>query len=144
MARIPLTSGFTIIPEGSYIFKIVNAIYDEKFGKLEIKLETNNGLKHTETYRLLDKNGNPNDGALAAFSVLATCALQDNTREDVDPAELIGRFFGATVAHDVQPSRDNPNKTVTFVRLNDKTESDGFPPATPAAPANALSALLGR
>ena len=31
MARIPMTSGFVIIPEGEYVFRIYDATYDEDF-----------------------------------------------------------------------------------------------------------------
>ena len=34
MARIPMTSGFVIIPEGEYVFRIYDATYDEDFGCL--------------------------------------------------------------------------------------------------------------
>ena len=35
MARIPMTSGFVIIPEGEYVFRIYDATYDEDFGRIE-------------------------------------------------------------------------------------------------------------
>ena len=38
MARIPMTSGFMVIPEGEYVFRIYDATYDEDFGRIEIKL----------------------------------------------------------------------------------------------------------
>ena len=47
MARIPMTSGFTLIPEGEYVFRIYDAIYDEDFGKIEIKLVNAQGATHT-------------------------------------------------------------------------------------------------
>ena len=35
MAKIPLSKGgFTLIPEGEYIFTCTNASYNEDFGKL--------------------------------------------------------------------------------------------------------------
>ena len=37
MARIPMTSGFTLIPEGTYVFRVYAATYDEEFGKIEVK-----------------------------------------------------------------------------------------------------------
>lgn len=144
MARIPISTNFTVIPEGTYVFRITNATYDEKFGKVAVSLETANGKKHTEFFRLLDKNGNPNDGAYSAFSMLAVTAMQDRELQNVDPSELIGRYFEATVVHDKQPSTSDPTKTVTFVRLNDKKVANGFPAATTPTPASAgLSALLG-
>ena len=53
MAKIPLSAGFTLIPEGEHVFKIVDVTYKEQFGKLEIKMETKDKLKHTERYNLL-------------------------------------------------------------------------------------------
>lgn len=47
MARIPMTSGFVLIPEGEYVFRIYDAVYDEEFGKIEVKLVTAQGLTHT-------------------------------------------------------------------------------------------------
>lgn len=38
MARIPMTSGFTLIPEGTYVFRIYDVSYDEEFGKIEISI----------------------------------------------------------------------------------------------------------
>ena len=32
MARIPMTSGFTLIPEGTYVFRIYDVCYDDEFG----------------------------------------------------------------------------------------------------------------
>ena len=36
MAKIGLTEGFTLIPEGTHIFQITDVKYKEDFGKLEI------------------------------------------------------------------------------------------------------------
>lgn len=45
MARIPMTSGFTLIPEGTYVFRVYGATYDEEFGKIEVKLVNAHGDK---------------------------------------------------------------------------------------------------
>ena len=52
-----MTSGFTLIPEGEYVFFIEDVKYDEKFGTLEVKLVTADGMKHTERFSLMDNNG---------------------------------------------------------------------------------------
>lgn len=143
MARIPLTSGFTFIPEGSHVFKIMDATYEETFGKVEIKMETKDGLKYTETYRLLDKSGKPSDKAMNAFSFFAKTVLQDMDREDVDVAELVGRFIKAQVVHTKTPARDNPERMLTFVNLGEKEYANGFEGAEPAPAAMNLSSLLG-
>ena len=36
MAKIGLTEGFTLIPEGTHVFQITDVKYKEDFGKLEI------------------------------------------------------------------------------------------------------------
>ena len=56
MARIPMTSGFVLIPEGTYVFRIYDVSYDEEFGKIEIKLVTAQGQTHTERFTIKDQN----------------------------------------------------------------------------------------
>ena len=62
MALITLSasSGFTLIPEGTHIFKVTGVTYKKLYGKMEVYLETKEGLKHTERYSLMDKNGQDN------------------------------------------------------------------------------------
>ena len=36
MARVPIRGGFSLIPEGTYVFRIYEATYDETFGRIEI------------------------------------------------------------------------------------------------------------
>ena len=87
---------------------------------------TADGKKHKEKFFLRTQDGEPNEGVLNAFSYFAKTALNDFTIEEVDPADLVGCFFQADVAHDVQPSKNDPNKTVTFIRLNNWKPSKGF------------------
>ena len=56
MAKIKLTQGgFTLIPEGTTIFKIVGVEYKEDFGKMSIDMQTKSGAKHTERFTLLQR-----------------------------------------------------------------------------------------
>lgn len=127
MARIPMTSGFVLIPEGEYVFRIYDASYDEEFGKIEVKLVTAQGLTHTERFSLKDANDEWNEKALNAFSYFAKTALNDFTREDVDPEELIDHYIRAEVLHsEPMPNRNDPSKTVTFANLGDKSPAEGF------------------
>ena len=144
MAKIALSEGFTVIPEGTHIFKITEVTYKETFGKIEVKMETAKGLKHTERFSLIGKNGQPNEGAMNAFSFFAKTALDDFELTEIDPNDLVGRYMECVVEHDVQPSNKNPNKNVIFIRLADKSPAYGFdeaevtPPATKkTAPAKA-------
>lgn len=126
MARIPMTNGFTVIPEGEHIFRIYDAKYDEDFGKIEIKMVTANGSTHMERYGILNQNGEYNEKALNAFSYFAKTALNSFDIEDVDPSELINHYVRAEVVHVKAPSTKDPTKTVTFVNLGDKSPADGF------------------
>lgn len=143
MGKIALSESFTVIPEGTHIFKIVEVNYKEAYGKLEIKMETAKGQKHIERFSLIRQDGSSNEGALNAFSYFAKTALGDYTLQDIDPEELVGFFIECDVEHDIQPSNRNPNKNVTFVRLTDKRPADGYdeeevvtpPPAKKATPA---------
>lgn len=162
MAKIGLSEGFTLIPEGTHVFKITAVNYKEAFGKLEITMQTQSGAKHIERFSLLKTDGSPNEGALNAFSYFAKTALNDFSLTEIDHEDLVGCFIECDIEHDVQPNRNKPDKTVTFARLADKRPSDGWEeaeaphttptPAKKAAPAVSqaakkpgfdLNALLG-
>ena len=126
MARIPMTSGFTLIPEGTYVFRVYAATYDEEFGKIEVKLVNAAGMTHTERFSIKDKNDELNEKALNAFSYFAKTVMGDYTLEDIDPAELVDHFVCAEVVHTKLPSNKDPNKTVTFANLGGKSPAEYF------------------
>lgn len=126
MARIPMTSGFVLIPEGTYVFRIYDAKYDEEFGKIEVKLVNAQGLTHTERFSIKDKDDNYNEKALNAFSYFAKTAMNDFSLEDIAAEDLINHYICAEVIHTKVPSTKDPNKTVTFVNLGDKAPADCF------------------
>lgn len=126
MGKITLSEGFTVIPEGTHIFKITGVNYKEQFGKLEITMKTAKGLTHIERFSLLKADGSTNEGALNAFSYFARAAIGDLSAQDIDPEELVGFFLECDVEHDIKPSNRNPEKNVTFVRLADKRHSEGY------------------
>lgn len=126
MARIPMTSGFTLIPEGTYVFRIYDATYDEEFGKIEVKLVTAQGMTHTERFFIKNRDDTFNEGAMNAFSYFAKTAMNDFTLEDIDPEELIDHFICAEVEHTKLPSDKDPNKMVTFANLGDKSPAEYF------------------
>lgn len=126
MARIPMTSGFTLIPEGEYVFRIYDAIYDEDFGKIEIKLVNAQGATHTERFTIKNKDDEYNEGALNAFSYFAKTALNDYGVEDIDPVDLIDCYIWAEVVHSKVESNKEPGKMVTFANLRDKAPAEMF------------------
>ena len=159
MAKIPLTSGFQLIPEGSHVFQIVKVDYDEDFGKMEVTMLTQDGLQHIERFFLLKKDGSglPNDGAMNAFAYFAHVALNDFSVQEIDEQDLKGCFMRCVVEHEQVESNRTAGKMVTFVRLADKEPADGFddidipwddkPAPKPAAKKQSsidLNALLGK
>ena len=130
MAKIGLSEGFSLVPEGTHVFKIITVNYKEDFGKMEVVMQTQSGLKHTERFSLLKSDGEPNEGALNAFSYFAKVALNDFSLTEIDHEDLLGCFIECDVEHDT-------NKTVTFARLADKRASDGWDESEAPAPAPA-------
>ena len=136
MAKIGLTEGFSLIPEGTHTFCITAVNYKEAFGKLEVTMQTKGGSKHIERFSLLKSDGSPNEGALNALSYFAKTALDDFELSEIDHEDLVGCFIECDVEHEVQENKNKPGKTVTFVRLADKRASEGWDadaaPKTPA------------
>lgn len=126
MGKITLSEGFSVIPEGTYVFRIVEVNYKEAFGKIDVKMKTAKGQTHTEHFSLLKTDGSTNEKALNAFSYFAKVATGDFDLQDIDPEELVGLFMECDVEHDVQPSNRDPRKTVTFIRLAGKRHADRF------------------
>ena len=146
MARIPMTGGFQIMPEGVQVLKITKAEYDEDFGKAIFTLSNAKGQTCQERFSLLNQDNTPNEKALSAFSFFAKTAMDNFDLVDVDPVELVGRYIRAEVIHNEVPSTKDPTKMMTFVNLSDKSPADGFDgvPAEPTKPAGLdLNALLG-
>lgn len=139
MAKIGLTEGFSLIPEGTHVFQITAVNYKEAFGKMEVTMQTQGGSKHIERFSLLKANGEPNEGALNAFSYFAKTALNDFSLTEIDHEDLLGCFIECDIEHDVQPNKNKPDTTITFARLADKRPSDGWEveqaPAKKTAPA---------
>lgn len=126
MAKIGLSEGFTLIPEGTHVFQITEVNYKEDFGKMEVSMRTVSGQKHIERFSLLNKDGESNDGGLNAFSYFAKCALNDFTLQEIDEQDLVGCFIRCEVEHTEVESNKKPGKYVTFVNLADKEPADGF------------------
>ena len=148
MARIPMTGGFQIMPEGEQVLKITAAEYDEDFGKAVFTLANAKGQTCREQFSLLNQDGTPNEKSMNAFSFFAKTAMNDFDIEDIDPVELVGHYLRAEVIHRTQPNRNDPTKTVTFINLGNKSPADGFDGVSATAPAPKaagldLSALLG-
>lgn len=126
MATIKMTSGFTLCPQGTHVFRVYKVDYNIDFGKLEVHLINAQGITHIERFSLMNSNGEMNEKACAAFSFFAKTVLQDFSRESIDHEELVNHYIKAEVVHTTVPNRNDPAKTVTFANLGDKWEADGF------------------
>lgn len=121
--------GFTLIPEGTTTFKIVEVEYKEDYGKMNVILQTKSGQKHTERFTLLNKHGEVNEGALKAFSYFAKTALNNYNLDEIDEQDLVGCYITATVKHEPYEITDKKTGEIverTAARLNDYTVSVGF------------------
>lgn len=126
MARIGMSSGFSICPEGKHIFRIYDVVYQEDFGKIEVKMINAQGVTHNERFNLLNNDGTPNDKALNAFSYFAKTVLDNFELEEIDHTDLIDHYIGATVVHNQLPSTKDPSKMSTFANLSEKWVETGF------------------
>lgn len=127
--RIPLTSGFTLIPEGVYVFRIYDVEEDEDFGKIEFKLVNAQGATLTERFSIMKQDGEYNEGALNALSYFIKTALNRydlGDLDEVDTKDTINHYIKAEVKHTKLPSTKDPSKTVTFANLGDKFPAEGF------------------
>lgn len=124
--RIPMRDGFSLIPEGEYVFRIYEVNHDVNFGKIEIKLINAKGQTMTERFTLMQQGGEYNERALSAFSYFAKTAMNDFDMEDIEPKDLVNHYIRAEVVHNEKQSNKDPNKSVTFANLGDKYPADGF------------------
>ena len=126
MATIPMTSGYTVCPQGVHVFRIYNVDYDADFGKLVVHLVNAQGITHSERFNLMNNDGSPNEGACGAFSYFAKTALNNFSLEEIDHTDIINHYIKAEVNHTVLPSNKDPNKTITFANLGDKWVAECF------------------
>lgn len=121
---------FTIIPEGTTIFKIMEvdeSKYDD-YGKLKVTLQTSSGEKHFENFSFTKANGDINEGALKAWSYFARVCLNNFQVEEIDTQDIVGCYIQATVNHEkyTRTSGEKAGQEATAVRLKDYTSASGF------------------
>ena len=117
---------FTIIPEGTHIFRIYDVEYNVTFGKVIVRLVNAKGDTHTAYYNILNEDGSTNESACNSLAYLSRAAINDAELTEIDHAKLIDKYIVATVEHTVVPKRDDPTKTHTFVKLTEIMYAEGF------------------
>ncbi|WP_455078369.1 hypothetical protein [Peptostreptococcus stomatis] len=131
MAKMKLAENtFTIIPEGTTIFKIMEvdeSKYDD-YGKLKVTLQTSSGEKHFENFSFTKANGDINEGALKAWSYFARVCLNNFQVEEIDTQDIVGCYIQANVTHETytRTSGEKAGQEATAVRLKDYTSASGF------------------
>lgn len=131
MAKMKLSERkFSLIPEGTTVFKVteVDDSKYEDFGKLSVKLQTAKGETHTETFTLVKKSGELNEGALKAWSYFARTCLNNFRADEIDTQDIVGCYIQATVKHETytKTQGEKAGEEGTSVRLNDYTTATGF------------------
>lgn len=126
MAKIDLTKGFAIIPEGTHICKITGVRYKEDFGKLEIDMQTQNGYRYTKYYSLLNSDGSINQGAYNHFVYFARTAFNNFDLAVIDHTDLIGHFVECDIEHTTKENKNKPGQNITFAELKDVRPSEGW------------------
>lgn len=126
MSVIKLSTGYSVLPEGEYIFKIESVSYREEFGKLEIRLVTYTGQRHTEYFTFIKQDGSTNNVALNIFSNFARIAMDNKELEEIDPEKLVGKFVKGKIEHTQIASKREAGKMVTFARFACESSVSGF------------------
>lgn len=126
MSRIPLRRGFSLIPEGTYVFRVYEVTHDEEFGKIEAKLVNAKGQTIIQRFNYKKTDDEYNEPVLNFFSFFARTVMQDMEADDVDPVDMTNHYVKATVIHNEVESTKNPGKMNTFANLKDFEEADGF------------------
>lgn len=131
MAKIKLTeSGFSIIPEGVTIFKVmeVDDSKYEDFGKLVVKLQTASGQTTSKYFSFTKANGELNEGAYKDWSYFAKTCLNNFSLEEIDTQDIVGCYIQATVKHETftRTKGEKAGSEGTAVRINDYTVATGF------------------
>lgn len=131
MAKMKLSeSTFALIPEGVTIFKVmeVDDSKYEDFGKLVVKLQTAKGETHNETFTIVGKGGEVNEGALRAWSYFARTCLGNYQADEIDTQDIVGCYIQATVKHETftRTKGTRAGEEGTSVRLNDYSTASGF------------------
>lgn len=101
MKRKLIEGGFQPIPEGEQIVRIkeIDESEYEKFDKLTVTIEDANGRTARVNFNFVNADGTPNETADFVFTRMARAALGDETIDEVDTAELIGKFVRVEIAH---------------------------------------------
>lgn len=150
MAITLSASTFTMMPEGTYVFKITNVDYAKDFGKIKVTMTNKNGQKHFEQFSLISKDGSTNEKAINAFSSFARNAMKNPSLEKIEPAELCSHYIKGEISYREYTANDGTTKKATQKKpgtyweecSDEEIESFAGKVATPSVDID-LNSLLG-
>jgi hypothetical protein len=101
MKRKLAEGGFQPIPEGEQVVRIkeIDESDYEKFDKLVVTIEDAAGRTARVNFNFVNGDGMPNDTAEFVYSRMARAAMGDETLDEVDTADLIGKFVRVEIQH---------------------------------------------
>lgn len=96
-----LVGGFQPIPAGEQVVRIkeIDESEYEKFDKLVVVIEDAAGRTARVNFTFVNDDGTPNDTAEFVYSRMARAAMGDETLDEVDTADLIGKFVRVEIEH---------------------------------------------
>jgi hypothetical protein len=101
MKRKLVEGGFQPIPAGEQVVRIkeIDETDYEKFDKVVVVIEDAVGRTARVNFNFVNGDGTPNETADFVFTRMARAALGDETIDEVDTAELVGRFVRVEIQH---------------------------------------------
>mgnify|MGYP001290739561 CR=1 FL=1 len=101
MKRKLVEGGFQPIPEGEQVVRIkeIDESDYQKFDKIVVTIEDAAGRTARVNYNFVNTDGTPNDTAEFVYSRMARAAMGDETLDEVDTADLIGKFVRVEIEH---------------------------------------------
>lgn len=96
-----LVEGFQPIPAGEQVVRIkeIDETEYEKFDKLTVVIEDAAGRTARVNFNFVNNDGSPNEIADFVFTRMARAALGDETIDEVDTTDLIGKFVRVEIEH---------------------------------------------
>lgn len=126
MIQLSKTFTYVLIPVGRTIFKIDEAVYNQRDQFVLVRFTTKDGMPHSEKFFFRYKDGRFNKAGLDAFTAFARAVMGDPNLEHIDTDALVGKYVSANVIHKKKPNKNDPNRTVTLVSLKSFTKAENF------------------
>lgn len=135
MKRKLVEGEFQPIPAGEQVVRIKEIDESEyaKFDKLTVKIEDESGRTARVNFSFVNSDGEPNETADFIYTRMARAAMGDETLDEIDSQELVGKFVRVEIVH------NEGTKGGTFANVK-KWIGPGEPFTVKAAPAAGKSA----